>query len=521
MLIRALLVVIAMSGVAEAGGPPSWCKGPPKDRDDAWAGTAENSLQDYRSSHHSQYRLLEAARLTCNAPRDPAAAKIGDEVLHAWMKESGLSEAEANNSLAARIDGEAWKTELEKLCEPLEEAGFEKIPRAHKFLFGCNGEQLWLMPGNDMSDMAEMVDRGAVSHDDLAHLAWMISRATKALDPTEKHAIAGYIIDQVDFRVLPTDAAMLHALDEEPYKGSRVAKVILIETMAYLRMVVARVEAAVAKKTQDPKWKEILVTAPGRGIAAWDEAATKLREQLAHSDEKQKPGCEKVLRADLLPILKKLEHKDLPTFLGAVSDHPLAGLFIQRLGLCMVKQEKQQAAGQLIYDLAEYVRIMPGPRMAAYYATLDAVGKLGEDSPLKPGEIPKLGEPKYGHAEFDNRGTHGVIASVAKKGGSLHVVFVTTKIQELARDCVETNKIDRVNPDGKVEYRKVCHDAGLVWVDTTPMPVDVPIAYGDSVKAGRKAAFDDAMGAKNAIPVAIYNDKQGHKLVNVATFPLE
>ena len=521
MLIRVALLVMVMHGAAAAGGP-TWCHGPPKDRDEAWAGTAENSLQDYRGSHHSQYRLIQAARVLCNAPRDPAAVKPATEILQAWMKESGLAEPEAIASIAARMDADAWKAEEQKLCEPLEQAGFEKIPRAHKFLFGCNGDPLWLQPGTDMSDLAAMVDRGEVAHDDLAHLAWMIHRTAKALDTSNNNPLLGYVIDQLDFRAIPTDAAMLHSLDEEPYKGNRFARQILVESMAYLRMSVARVEAAVAKKAHDPAWKEILITAPARGIAAWEAAATKLKDELARSDaeaKQPKADCEKHLRADVAPILKKLDHKDLATFMAAISDHPLVGLFLNRLGHCMVKHG-QQAAGQLIYALSEDVRQMPGPRMAAYYAALDAVATLGESAPVKPHEIPRLADANEARSSF-GAGSGGVIASVTQKGSKLHVVFVTKKHQGVVNECVETSKIDRVMPDGKVVYRQSCHSSGLIWIDDTPMPVDALAAYSDGVKPGRLAKFDDSI-SMSAIPITVFGDKLGKaKLVDVATFSLE
>jgi len=249
----------------------------------------------------------------------------------------------------------------------------------------------------------------------------------------------------------------------------------------------------------------------------------KQKDVIARSEDlKKQAGCEKPLRADLLPILKALPHKDVATTLAAISDHPLAGMLLHNLATCLIKGEGKQGPGQTVDKLAAAVRRIDGPRMAAYYAALDAVATLGESSPLEPIDLPQLSEPRSGHAKnFENTGEHGLIVGIAKAGKGITVTFEQNKTREMSQQCVESKKIDRVMPDGKVVYRVDCHDTGLVWVTRGPLPVTVVNEYAGGVKVGRLARFDNDLGNPHAIPLVLFGDKTGAKLVGIGTFLLE
>lgn len=508
-MIRALALVAMMTSAASAA-EPQWCKGAPKDRDEGWAETAENSLQDYRGSHHSQYRLFEAARVVCNNPRSPQARKIATEIVTSWMRETGLDEAHAQESIAARVDKDAWEADSQKLCDALPEEG--KLNDAKKRLFGCTGGTLWLSPLNDV-DLEEEIERGAVSHDDLAHLAWMLHRAAKDLE--DKRGLVGYAIDQVDFRILPTDAVM-HEVDSGPYKGSRVARTILMESLASLRQQVAAVEKAVAAK--DAAWREIIVTGPAEAARQWTEAAQKNKDALAHADAPPVAGCAKKLRGELAAIMKPMDHHSLEGALDAISDHPLAGYMLARYGMCAIKEDDVQL-GQTVLVLANAVRQKPGPHWAAYFGAIDAIARQGENAPVKAHDLPNLDSHHRGeyHKNWDNLGVSGVIAGLG--GGK--VTFQSKKVRVMDQECHESNKIDRVEKDGHVVYRQVCRDKGMVTVDQGPPPVILDKRWMDQLAVGRYARFDEDLGSKPAVPLYVYADAKKSKLIAIGTFLLQ
>jgi hypothetical protein len=521
-------------------GPPRWC-GHLKERDGAWAGSFVNEMEDYRGNHFSQDRLFNASHKLCNAPNRPAAQHAAAEVLQYWINETGLSEQDAIASLAARFDTDAWEAAQQALCDALggdtgdadddggrhRGPGADKLNAAHKTLFGCGSSTpQWLMKRGDASEeLAPYLDRGPVLHDTLARASWVMGRTEKALDPAygPERRLVAYTLDQFTLHSVTTDQLM-HVLDAAPYKGNLYARAVILETTGALKQDIARYEAAVAAKIDNPLWKTVLVNAPQRGAAEWQAAADKHKDALAHSDafaENPNKGCKKQLSGELLAIIKPLKHDTVHELWESISDDRLAGLLLQRLIQCL-SVEGDGAAGVLDW-IGGAVRVQSGPMMGAYYATIDAVAELGDRTRISPSSVPFLTEPKEGRPQrIDEANIFGVMASVTKTAKGMHVVFVQNKIQTMSSKCVETNKPDRVTADGHIIYRQVCHDTGLVWVDTSPSPVDVPLEYAAALKPGRFAKFDDvSTGGRGAIPLSVYSDKTGKHLIAWGGFLLE
>jgi hypothetical protein len=411
------------------------------------------------------------------------------------------------------------------------------------------------MHADEVKDLGPFIDRGSASRDELAHLAWVLHRQFKELEPGNPEALAGYAIDQFDFHAVSADAA-IHQLDAAPLRGSRYARVMVLESLGRARLVTAQIEALVAKRVSDPAWKELLITAPDRGAAAWNAAAERNKAVLARSDEfdrKQRDGgdvhgCQTALRADFLALVKTFKHDDLPSLEAAMSDHPLAGLLARRLASCMVVDgdpNAQFAGLMLSYEVTEYVRVLSGPRTAAYYAALDAHETHADHSedraieeanrrsrPRRQRETRSIENrrtyddvtrPLHAVLEIESAGTSpptgdavaGVIRSVSKGKKGVHVVFV--KKRQLSHDevCRETNKIDRKDPrTGKIYYRKECHDTAAKWVDVGPDPVDVPVELAGGLQAGRYARFKgfgidyvvDQSSRVPMLPVEVYRE---------------
>jgi hypothetical protein len=518
---------------------PSWCAHASFERDEGWPATIQNELRDYRGGHYSQYRLIEAARALCNAPGDPLAARVATEIEQYWINDSGLSEADAIESISARVDVAELDAGQHKLCDAL--AGDEpddarqKLQHAYQFLFGCNSTAMWMGQAPDMAELGALLDRGPVEADPIARTAWLLYREYKLLEEGEKpeRALLGYVIDQQDLHAV-TAADALRALDRPPFAGSAFARILIKESVARERMLAARIDDAVAALTRDPAWKELLVTAPQRGAAAWLAAAAAGKAVLARSDaaaaatprhhgrhaHAPAPDCAP-LRADFLALAKKLKHDNLATFRAQLDDQPLAGLLLHRIVGCELAAG-DQAGGQALDRLAGEVRLMPGPRMAALFAAADALADLGDRIRVEPSQLPWFDdEPREGRTDLiENVGTHGVIASLAKTAKGLHVTFVKKRVQEMSQKCAETNKIDRIEQGGKVVYRTVCHDTGLVWVDEGPLPVDVSTAHIAALRVGRFVRIDDSM-YNDTVPITVFSDTVGKHLVAVCGFVLE
>lgn len=521
---------------AQLRGIP-WC-GSVRERDPDWGGLVADDLHQYRNNRHHESRLFHLARAVCSEPEEPLAQRIATEVLQLWINETGMAARDAIESLALRADKDGFQAERTALCDAIKPKGDDirkertALATARYKLLGCwHDDPLW-MQADEVEHLGPFIDRGSAARDDLAHLAWVLHRQHKDLEEGVDDALIGYAIDQFDFHAVSADAA-LRQLDAAPFRGSRYARVMVLESLGRAQLVTAKIEARVARRASDPEWKEMLITAPDRGAAAWNAAAARDKAALARSDEFDRKlreggdthGCQAALRPDFLAMWKAFKHEDLPTLEAAMSDHPLAGLLARRFARCLMVDGDPYAqfvGSVLLQEVIFHVRVIPGPRTAAYYAVLDAKAAHRDDSgddedggsrsrrPSRSNRAPRpLGFPdsssgvitrltevfqyeddRQQYRANDGDFVEGQIKSVGKIKGGVHVVFVKKK--QMARDqlCRETNKIDSTDPrTGKHTYRKDCHWGPQRMVELGPDPVDVPVELAGALQPGRYARF--------------------------------
>jgi hypothetical protein len=528
--------------------PPGWC-GRITDPDRGWPYTLVNELRGFESSEiHSPTYLVSAARTVCNEPRSPLAQRAAAEILQDWINASGESVADATTSLAARFDDKAFEAAHESLCKALDnrsgddsddddDSNPRALADARRHLLGCLGTEQWRSPGTDIGDLLAYAERGSLKREPLAYAAWVLSRTAKALDPSERpeRVLLNYIIDQFDLHgVTPDDVRRV--ADTAPFQGNHYARAVLLESAGALGLAIARYESAVTAKSADPNWRELLVTAPQRGAAAWQAAASKYKDALAHSDAfaaafsrvhfgsyegrggGKHPGCEKQLEADFQAIARRLPHQDTNAFVTAVSDDPLAGLLLSRLVDCRIVDGDEYAANVLT-ELLSAVRVMPGPRTAAYYAVIDSGAPQRAHVQLTSLPSPTRRASEHQRGELRSGDDGGVIASVSRTAKGVHVTFVKKHIRYMSQTCVETSKPDRITSDGKIIYRTECHDAGMKNGTSGADPVDLPERFAGALRPGRYAAFSMQLG--RGAPLSVWADANRKRLVAVAGIVLE
>ena len=512
---------------------PPWCAAA-KERDEQWGYNIKNKLEDFKPEILNDTRLFQAAGLVCNAPNNPIAQRAAAVIEQYWINDSGLSEADAVVSLSARVDIAGFEAERDKLCTNMPEVdGTDEargLAEGARTFVGCDTEPLWMV-GRNIDELGQYVDRGPVEDDPVLRLAWSLYRLRIDLDPSEgpAYAVPAYAIDQFDMHV-PADAVM-HRLDAAPYKGSRFAHIVAMESLARAHLLATRFEALVAANTTDATWKELIVTTPQRGAAAWLAAVAHHKDAVARSDEvahklhahESVKGCEAELRPDVAAIFKKVKHDNVSMIGDQISDDPIAGMLIERLVRCMAEDGEKTAADRF-GNVAAGVRIVRGPRMAAYFAMMDALGALKNRTTFHTGNIPELNRPNEDHPSIDaNTGPEGVVKSVSKVAKGTYVTFVQHRHQVMEQKCVDGTKIDRIDPKtGDVTYRKVCHDTGLVWVSTDPDPVTIPTKTATGIKPGRYMKFQGGGGGGAlGMPVEVFSDGVGKHMVAFYGFALE
>jgi hypothetical protein len=192
---------------ARVRGMP-WCSNVHEpDRD--WAGTVRLNLDSYRRDTHVKNNLFSSARALCSAGSDPLAQRAWIELEQLWINQTGMAEADAFVSFSLRADDAVFQADRTQLCDAIKprrddpEEERKALATARNELFGCRADDPLWWQSYDVWGLESFVDRGAIERDELAHVAWVLLRQWKELNPDEPDAILGYAIDQFDFTRWP------------------------------------------------------------------------------------------------------------------------------------------------------------------------------------------------------------------------------------------------------------------------------------------------------------------------------
>jgi hypothetical protein len=312
--------------------------------------------------------------------------------------------------------------------------------------------------------------------------------------------------------------------------------VIVKESIGVARLQIATYEEQVKKRIRDPEWNELLVKAPQRAIEAYTASAARYRAEIARSNafehkvlgpsKRAGAGCEAQLRKDFLTVYRKLRHADENEAKDSLSD-PVAGLLFERLLVCMKIDGNAELAADLFSQLATQSRRSRGPRIAAYYAGLEALGKIKADRERFPvdanaflwvvGNQDVLAELSPGGRSTFPTEQKGIVKAIHKTAGGLRVRFEHSSHQEMTRSCTPTNRIVQIRSDGTVQYYMNCHDTGLITVNDTPDEITIPTELAEGIAPGMAMHFR-VNGSRVGYPIAAYADKRKTKLVNYHGF---
>jgi len=531
--------------VARPVAPP-WCgvvKAPQGFEGSALRRQLEGGARDSK-------QLIFAAQLTCKWPREPAIGRVVAVIAQHWMNYTGLPQDRALEVLGLRAQAERFEADRQKLCASLtvseEVEGEEKqFMHARRVLFGCHEDPMWLSGatlGGPFTNVFPFLDMSATPADELVRVANLLANSRFIFgDRTaffEKNLLH-YIMDQVDYHGLSEKAA-LELLDRAPYKGNIYARAVGLESIARARLAASWVQTEIDAKARDAAWKELLITAPQRGIAAFTEAATRYKAQLARSNaferafwgpsRKAVQGCWPTLRKDYLDVLASMKHGTEPELVEA-QNHPIAALLFTRLAACAAVEADPAYANRLL-GLSRDIRYARGVRTAAYYAALEALGPIKDDRakfPVSTADLHLFKDraltdaasrlPDTSKSTIDSMGWvgedgEGTVKSVKKSGDKVVVTFATTKVRYMSYHCVPTNRIMQIRPDGTLVYYERCKEAGYRYLDVTPSPIHVPVEWADGIKPGAVVKFDASRGTgarRIGLPVAVFADAKKNK----------
>jgi hypothetical protein len=527
---------------------PGWCANLKKSS--FFPGAVRMSLDSYYNYPDAKtYELFGAAKELCDAdPKKQVIQKVAQEILQLWMNRTGHNAKDAAESMNAYLDEASLEAAHKKLCahdkmKIDKEVGGPELMfwKARNDLFDCGEKASSVSVA--MAGLVPWLDSSSPEPDELVRLAFVWKEAesiVKANTPDyfEKRIVA-YAIDQVDFRLLDPKKVMAF-LEQEPYKGNIYAIVSIKEALAASRIYLLQIEDEVKKRAdKDPDWKELLVTAPKKGIDAYNAGAAKWKAELQRSAEfeqkafgpsrKAMAGCLPVLKKDFVAVTKSMKKDTVTDFIAQMNESPVAGLLLRRLFACMAVDGDDGVARASLR--IEGIRVLRGPRAAAYYATLDALGKIRADRAkfsIEENEIPidrteileELLQELARGAKPTRPNDYGVwtgkgVVKTAKKGkDGLAVVFAKDKQKVWQESCQTLNRIIMFDHDGRPIYDRKCKGS-VVVSDVSPDPINVPLDIADGVAPGKYVSFgvSNSQERRISLPYEVYADKQGKKLI--------
>lgn len=537
---------------------PQWCEF--VKAEGSWSPLAiARSIEDPKKT--SIDGLLQSAMITCLYPSQPSIHKAVQQIEQMWINWTGLSVERGLETFKYRLAADRFNADKQAICDalrgPAETGGEEAaFAAARREVLGCSTKHAqWIEDSRVNGGLLTYLDSSAIPPDELVRLAWLVPR-TRFMHSDRSSdfetALLGYVIDQIDLKAL-SEPNLLKLLDTAPYKGNTYARAVVLESLARVKTAALGLKAEVDKHVTDADWKELLITAPQRGVADWNNAAEKWKDQLARSNEFEKKfwgptrsavhGCWPVLRKDFIEVLKTLKRAN-PDELTTSLSESVPSLLFSRLAACAAV-EQDGLYGTRLTSIAKDLRYSRGPRIAAYSAAFDALGKIKSDRKKFPVPQSEFNLERWTDRSLDTAAADasadaqhkskidqmglvggdgsGVVKSVKKTAAGVQVTFVTVKHQVMSQRCTETNRVIRIDSSGNLIYARNCVDTGLIWVDDTPDAITVPSGWADGIKVGAMLYFAAARGKppeRIALPTAIYTDKSKAKLVNWNGFGL-
>lgn len=509
-------VLFVGAGLAWLGGSSLASAAPP-----AWCGNAkfDASSADVRTvQSNDPGQAVEAiAKCLCSASADvePRRGEI-EAARVAWSKKLAMQDGDWVDAVAFAADtGHSIKEELS--AKGL--AALTPIDQYIAIDVGFKDSN-----GYGMSDpfyIADALDARLTEVGRFSFIRQCIKNESvaRADGDVVKWAICQPDIDKLDAAKF---AGELRADTAHDPVSRMVLRIKLLELADELKEYNTR-KAAVLKK--DDAYQKIFDVA-AKARTEWAHGVggnAKLLELVEATDSgalfhsrKLLDGCEERTAGALAAAVATLPAKAF-TAMHDVRDDPFAG-FAAAAGPLLVNTPVVNLAATAFVEcnrgtatadwLGEYLQRVPGER-GPRNAALGAV--MGETFKFDDTDAKKLSYPPFGSRPYQRSGgaissAGGVVKSTKPEGEALAVNLEKTSVVQ--EDCVashKTHRINRIRPDGTLEYESICDKTAMVKHDTTWSNFKVNPAHGKWLKPGTQ--FSAVMAHKFGDVIAIWPSK--------------
>lgn len=316
-----------------------------------------------------------------------------------------------------------------------------------------------------------------------------------------------------------SDVAVLSTLTFDPAQFEQQLTALQLNEHGQVQALLSYYGARAKLQRYVVAYRELGKKLPGLQKLVFDAPAAAAKNYLATRAAKDKPvleliqameaqpgnldGCARKLWPYLKDELKGQGKKP-------VSELEVSGLLAFALTECGRRDGEAPGLEPVFSSFSERTTAVRGPLTAAYLAYVDAYNELaggqprgGFDPNKRTGSssaTPTIPEPRqsplgdvepsasrFGHENPMNIGGlagGGVVKAVEKKGEVLRITFRAEKFMVPDFNCVETNRIDRIDPDGRIRYRVNCTKVGEHEQSAAAEPIEVPAWAAEGVSVG-------------------------------------
>lgn len=481
LFVAAAGVVVSLIHVGSVRAAPAWCKG-------ASLGSSNYSLEDLSSEDvNNVFDTFVRATCTPTPEADASRAQI-EKARQAWTKKLNMIEADWADAVAYTMYGKTEYHQDKPIIQSTND--FAALTPLDQYVVIAEGF-------NGTDDVASyLADAMEPQLSEVGRYAF-IQRCLGARSSEEVvWAMCQGDIERFD----PVKfSAQLRA---DTAHGGEIRMAMRLRAYNLPAQLKEHKVKIAALLKSDAAYKTMFDLA-GKGRAEWSSgvgADTKLVElaqkmdsaTFAHS-RKLYEGCEEPTKAALVAAVSKVPAK---TFAGMkdVRTDPYSGV-AKGAGPALMKfpavnlaaipfilcHRKSGIAEFLAYYLREGSG-QRGPRTAAL-SKIASEDIVFDDLSKKLSFPTGLGRPYRGPGAMSSMG--GAVAKVTVKGDVLSVDL--EKLLVKRTECIEshkTNRIERIRPDGSIEYQQVCDKSGVVTHDETWSEFEINKDFAPLLKKG-------------------------------------
>ncbi len=278
----------------------------------------------------------------------------------------------------------------------------------------------------------------------------------------------------------------------------------------------------------------ILTKAASDGFADWvksynqDRAAVdfafEMEEAVLEGDSRKFEGCSEKARGYATEFVMR-GNPTTPEEIQNAAAHPIGSLIVAAAYECE-KAQKHPLLASVYAQMLKSAAVSRGPRFASRLALVKAVAEIKAVKSrftLRPRDfMPQANSGGFGRTSTGYFTTgEGVVASAKKNGDALEITFKKESWKQPVYKCKETGRLDRIEADGTLVYRKKCKQTGTKTIVSQEKPVTVPVGAANGIKPGSFVVIARSKEkASEGLPRHVYKSKKRERLLNFYGLPL-